>query len=259
MRSSPRPSACPRIASSSAPRASTTNASSTSSATARPETICIRRFARSSTPTPRASAGGCGSRSTSGSATSPPSPASIRSEYVPWFLRHDDQVEHFRRRSTSTSAARTRTSRSSADLKRRLDAGEELEIEPTSRAREPVHPRDRDGRPARALRQRAQRRPDRRSARRMPASRSRCSSTPTASHPTPIGEIPPQCLALNRTFQNVVELTVRAVVDGLAITSTRPRCSTRTPPRRCRIGRILDLVDELIEAHGDLIPEAIRR
>ena len=31
--------------------------------------------------------------------------------------------------------------------------------------------------------------------------------------PTRIGALPPQCLALNRTFLNVVELTVRAVLE----------------------------------------------
>ena len=37
--------------------------------------------------------------------------------------------------------------------------------------------------------------------------------------PQRVGAIPPQCLALNRTFLNVVELTVRAVVERRA----RPR------------------------------------
>ena len=35
-----------------------------------------------------------------------------------------------------------------------------------------------------------------------------------AVQPQRIGAIPPQCLALNRTFLNVVELTVRAVLEG---------------------------------------------
>src|SRR5207237_200395 len=53
-------------------------------------------------------------------------------EYVPWFLRHDDQIERFRipvdeyvRRSEENLAE-------FEEMERRLAAGEELEIEPTS-------------------------------------------------------------------------------------------------------------------------------
>src|SRR5436190_7757385 len=61
-------------------------------------------------------------------------------EYVPWFLPHDDQIERFRievdeylRRSEENLAEWERT-------KERLDAGEELEIEPTSElASEIIH------------------------------------------------------------------------------------------------------------------------
>jgi alpha-galactosidase len=77
-------------------------------------------------------------------------------------------------------------------------------------------------------------------------------------HPTRIGEIPPQCLALNRTFENVAELTVRAAVEGsrdlvYQAALLDPNTSSTLP-----IDGILDLVDDLIEAHGDLIPEPIR-
>src|SRR5437870_8211297 len=51
------------------------------------------------------------------------------SEYVPWFIHHDDQVEHFRveideylRRSEENIA-------DWKDMKERLDAGQELEID----------------------------------------------------------------------------------------------------------------------------------
>jgi alpha-galactosidase len=77
-------------------------------------------------------------------------------------------------------------------------------------------------------------------------------------HPVRIGELPPQCLALNRTFENVVQLTVRAVVEGSRDLLYRaalldPNTAATLPP-----DRILDLVDDLIESHGELIPEPIR-
>ena len=36
----------------------------------------------------------------------------------------------------------------------------------------------------------------------------------TGVQPTRVGALPPQCAALNRTFLNVVELTVRAALEG---------------------------------------------
>ena len=80
-----------------------------------------------------------------------------------------------------------------------------------------------------------------------------------AVRPQRIGAVPAQCLALNRTFLNVVELTVRAVVEGsrplvyLAALLDPNTAATLTT------GQIVDLVDDLIDAHGELIPAAIRR
>ncbi len=54
----------------------------------------------------------------------------------------------------------------------------------------------------------------------------------TGVQPTRIGALPAQCAALNRTFLNVVELTVRRRSRASASTSTTRRCSTRTPPAR---------------------------
>jgi alpha-galactosidase len=77
--------------------------------------------------------------------------------------------------------------------------------------------------------------------------------------PTRIGELPAQCLALNRTFLNVAELTVRAALEGrrdlvydaaLLDPNTGATLTTR---------QIVDLCDDLIEAHGALMPEGIRR
>jgi alpha-galactosidase len=77
--------------------------------------------------------------------------------------------------------------------------------------------------------------------------------------PDRIGAIPPQCLALNRTFLNVAELTVKAVVEGSRDLVDQaalldPNTAATLPP-----SEIVTMVDELLEAHGDLIPDEIRR
>ncbi|MFE3454513.1 alpha-glucosidase/alpha-galactosidase [Nonomuraea sp. NPDC059194] len=78
-------------------------------------------------------------------------------------------------------------------------------------------------------------------------------------HPQRVGELPIQLAALNRTFLNVVELTVRAVLDGdrrhvLHAAMLDPNTAATLP-----LPAIEALCEELLAAHGDLLPEAVRR
>jgi alpha-galactosidase len=76
--------------------------------------------------------------------------------------------------------------------------------------------------------------------------------------PTKIPVYPPHLAALNRTYVNVVELTVRAVLDR------RPeyvRLAAALDPNASAtltLDEIAAVCDELTEAHGDLLPEALR-
>ena len=180
------------------------------------------------------------------------------SEYVPWFLHHDDQVERFRceideyiRRSDENLEEWERA-------KALLDAGEELEVEPASElASEIIHSLETgtarevytnvrnggliDGLPEDA-----------------------CVEVPTlvdknGVQPTRIGALPPQCLALNRTFLNVVELTVEAALQGRRDLVYDAALLDPNAGATLTTAQIVSMVDDLIEAHGDLIPEGIRR
>jgi alpha-galactosidase len=76
--------------------------------------------------------------------------------------------------------------------------------------------------------------------------------------PTAVGALPPQLAALNRTFLNVCELTVRAALEGrrdhvLHAALLDPNASGTLSPER-----IAALVDDMIDAHGDALPEGIR-
>ncbi|MGZ8624253.1 MAG: alpha-galactosidase [Actinomycetota bacterium] len=178
-------------------------------------------------------------------------------EYVPWFLHHDDQVERFRvevdeylRRSDENLAE-------FKELKRRLDTGEDLGVEPTHElASQFIHALE-TGEPADLYGNVRNEglvdglAPD------------ACVEVPVRAdgdgvHPTRIGEIPSQCLALNRTFENVAELTVRAAVEGSRDLVYQAALLDPNTAATLPAGRILDLVDELIVAHGELIPEPIR-
>jgi alpha-galactosidase len=64
---------------------------------------------------------------------------------------------------------------------------------------------------------------------------------------------------LNRTFLNVVELTVRAVIDGDRQQVYRAAMMDPNTAATLTLDRIHEMVDDLIEAHGDMVPETIRR
>jgi alpha-galactosidase len=77
--------------------------------------------------------------------------------------------------------------------------------------------------------------------------------------PTAVPARPPQLTALNRTFLNVVELTVRAVIDGDRQQVYRAAMMDPNTAATLTLDRIHEMVDDLIEAHGDMVPETIRR
>lgn len=77
-------------------------------------------------------------------------------------------------------------------------------------------------------------------------------------HPHPVGALPTHLAALNRTFLNVAELTVRAVLDGdrehvYHAALLDPNTAATLTMRQTR-----DMCDELLAAHGDLIPASLR-
>ena len=179
------------------------------------------------------------------------------SEYVPWFLQHEEQVEHFRSEIDEYLRRSEDNLEEFEELKGRLDRNESIDVAPSQElASQIIHavetnqPEDMyanlrndgliDGLASDA-----------------------CVEVPVrvdggGVHPTRIGEIPPQCLALNRTFENVAELTVRAALEGSRDLVYQAALVDPNTAATLPINKILDLVDELIRAHGDLIPEPIR-
>ena len=76
----------------------------------------------------------------------------------------------------------------------------------------------------------------------------------TGVQPTRIGALPPQCAALNRTFLNVVELTVRAALDGRREHVYHAAMLDPNAAGSLDLDAIRTICDELIEAHGDALP-----
>jgi alpha-galactosidase len=180
------------------------------------------------------------------------------SEYVPWFLRSDEEVERYRiliddyvYRSDENLAEWERT-------KSRLDAGEELDVEPTSELASEIIHSLLTGRPREVygnVRNRGLVEG---------LSDDACVEVPclvdkNGFHPTRIGPLPPQILALNRTFLNVAELTVHAALEERRDLVYQAALVDPNAAATLTTRQIVQMCDDLIEAHGDLMPEGIRR
>ncbi|AGL18049.1 alpha-glucosidase/alpha-galactosidase [Actinoplanes sp. N902-109] len=76
--------------------------------------------------------------------------------------------------------------------------------------------------------------------------------------PEHVGELPLQCAALNRSFVSVGELTVRAAVSGDKRMVRQAAMADPNTAATLTVEQIWELCDELTAAHGDLMPEALR-
>jgi alpha-galactosidase len=65
-----------------------------------------------------------------------------------------------------------------------------------------------------------------------------------------VGALPVQCAALNRTFLNVVELTVAAALEGSRDHVYHAAMLDPHTAAELSLGEIHELVDQLLEAHS---------
>jgi alpha-galactosidase len=174
-------------------------------------------------------------------------------EYVPWFMRHDDQVERFRIFVGDYLERSRENLRELEALERQLTANEPLTLEPenelaslfihsleTGTERE-LHVNIRNGGLISSL-------PD-----------ECCVEVPClvgagGAKPVPVGALPPQLAALNRTFLNVVELTVRAALDGSRDHVYQAALLDPNTAATLTTTQTIAMCDELFEAHRDLLP-----
>ena len=78
------------------------------------------------------------------------------------------------------------------------------------------------------------------------------------AHPVRVGDLPPQCAAVNRAYIGPAELAVRAAVDG---DPRLVRAAAMVDPNAAAsltVEQIWELCDALVAAHGALLPEALR-
>ena len=72
--------------------------------------------------------------------------------------------------------------------------------------------------------------------------------------PTFVGDLPPQCAALNRTNINVQEMTIEAALTGRRDYVYQAALLDPHTAAELTIDEIVSMCDDLIEAHGDMMP-----
>src|SRR4051812_41254411 len=179
-------------------------------------------------------------------------------EYVPWIMRHDDQVEQFR---VPIGEYLTRSERNMDEYettRKALEAADELDLSPTSElASEIIHAHQTGNRAELYVNV-----PNEGRISNLPDEC--CVEVPAVVdaegiHPQHVGALPPQLAALNRTFLNVVELTVKAVLEGERQHVYQAALLDPNTAATLTTSQTVEMCDELFAAHGDLMPEALRR
>jgi alpha-galactosidase len=177
-------------------------------------------------------------------------------EYVPWFMRHDDQVDQYRIFVGDYLARSEENLAELAALQDQLKAGTELDTEPTDElASQFIHSMEtgtereiyvnvRNGGLISSL-------PD-----------DCCVEVPCAvsagsAKPCSVGPLPPQLAALNRTFLNVVELTVAAALEGSREHVYQAALLDPNTAATLTVGQTVAMVDELLAAHAPLLPAGL--
>jgi alpha-galactosidase len=180
------------------------------------------------------------------------------SEYVPWFIRHNDMIDRYRILIDDYIFRSDENLVDWEQTKAALDRGEELDVEPTSElASEIIHSLETD-----TIREVYGNVRNRGLIEGLPDDA--CVEVPclvdkNGFQPTRIGRMPPQCLALNRTFVNVAELTVHAALEERRDLLYHAALLDPNAAATLTTEQIVSMCDDLIQAHGDLIPEGIRR
>ena len=177
-------------------------------------------------------------------------------EYVPWFMRHEDQIERYRIFVGDYLARSEENLAELRALQDQLTAGTKLDLEPTDelasqfihsletgKARE-IYVNVRNSGLISSL-------PD-----------DCCVEVPCdlaagAARPRPVGALPPQLAALNRTFLNVVELTVAAALEGRREHVYQAALLDPNTAATLTVGQTIEMVDELLAAHAPLLPAAL--
>jgi len=86
-----------------------------------------------------------------------------------------------------------------------------------------------------------------------------CALTANTVQPLAVAALPPQCAALNQHFLAVVDLTVRAAVEGRPELIRQAMMTDPNTAATLRLDDIWRLGDDMVRAHAPLLSEPLRR
>ena len=177
-------------------------------------------------------------------------------EYVPWFMHHDSQIQRFQIFVGDYLARSEDNLRELESLQRDLASDAPLDLAPshelaslfihsveTGQERE-LHVNIRNGGLISSL----------------PGDC--CVEVPAivgagGAKPVPVGALPPQLTALNRTFLNVVELTVRAALEESRAHVYQAALLDPNTAATLTTTETMAMCDDLFTAHRDLLPPGL--
>jgi alpha-galactosidase len=178
------------------------------------------------------------------------------SEYLPWFLHHDEEIE----RTRLDVGYYVRESEENLEEYRRvreaLAEGRTLEIEPSIEyAPQIIHSLETGQ--TRLVYGNVE---NTGLIENLP--RGACVEVPcvvdrSGVHPVHVGELPPQCAALNRTFLNVAELTVRAALEGRRDHVLQAALLDPNTAATLTLDGIDRLVADMFDAHAGRLPVSL--
>src|SRR5262249_46053327 len=85
-----------------------------------------------------------------------------------------------------------------------------------------------------------------------------CALRKGSATPRAVGALPPPLAALNRTCLNVVELTVKAALEGSREHVYQAALLDPNTAASLTVGETVAMVDELLSAHAPLLPDGLR-
>lgn len=178
-------------------------------------------------------------------------------EYLPWLMHDDEALARYRIEQNVWLRMSRENEIEYAEMQRRLAAGEPLELEPSPEyAPQIIHSIETGL--ERVLYGNV---PNTGLIDNLPPGA--CVEVPCAVdrggvHPLHVGALPPQCAALNRTFLNVCELTVRAALEERPEHVLQAAMLDPNAAATLSLDRIEALCRDMIDAHGDLLPAWLR-
>jgi alpha-galactosidase len=190
------------------------------------------------------------------------------SEYVPWYLRHDDEIDRLRIPVGDYLGISEQNLREYEQTRDALARGESVPLSDTTEyAPQVIHsivtgqrrtifatvpnstqPNTTGGRATLITNLPAE------AAVEVP-----CTVDAAGVAPVAVGDLPPQCAALNRAFLGPVLLAVQASLTGDPVLVRQAAMLDPNTAASLTLDQIWRLCDDLTAAHGDLMPPDLRR